>query len=41
MEALLACNQRLISSNLDEALVLQQTLIRIVRGERAATQSGS
>src|SRR5262245_59476442 len=33
MDTLLDCNQRLISSNLDEALVLQQALIRIVRGE--------
>lgn len=33
MEALLECNQRLISSGLDEALILQQTLVRIVRDE--------
>lgn len=32
MELLLDCNQRLISSSLDEALVLQQTLVQIVRG---------
>lgn len=32
MELLLDCNQRLISSSLDEALVLQQTLMQIVRG---------
>jgi DNA polymerase-3 subunit delta len=31
MRLLLECNQRLISSSLDEALVLQQTLIEIVR----------
>jgi|ERR1043166_1368460 DNA polymerase-3 subunit delta len=32
MRLLLECNQRLIFSNLDEALVLQQTLVQIVRG---------
>ena len=32
MDMLLDCNQRLIFSTLDEALVLQQALIRIVRG---------
>jgi DNA polymerase-3 subunit delta len=32
MGLLLECNQRLIFSNLDEALVLQQTLVQIVRG---------
>jgi len=32
MELLLDCNQRLIFSSLDEALVLQQTLVQIVRG---------
>ena len=31
MELLLQCNQRLISSSLDEKLVLQQTLVEIVR----------
>ena len=31
MSLLLACNQKLISSQLDDALVLQQTLIQIVR----------
>lgn len=31
MEALLECNRRLVSSSLDEAMVLQQTLIEIVR----------
>ena len=31
MELLLQCNQRLISSSLDEKLVLQQTLVDIVR----------
>jgi DNA polymerase III delta subunit len=36
MRRLLECNQRLISSNLDEALVLQQTLVQIVRGEMRA-----
>lgn len=33
MGLLLECNQRLVTSQTDEALVLQQTLIRIVRGE--------
>ena len=32
MGLLLECNQRLVSSGLDEALVLQQTLVEIVRG---------
>jgi DNA polymerase-3 subunit delta len=30
MEALLRCNQRLVSSSLDEAMILQQTLVQIV-----------
>jgi DNA polymerase-3 subunit delta len=30
MELLLACNQRLVSSGLDDAVVLQQTLVQIV-----------
>jgi len=29
MDLLLQCNQRLIFSNLDESLILQQTLVRI------------
>jgi DNA polymerase III delta subunit len=33
MSLLLQCNQRLVSSSLDEALVLQQTLVQIVRGD--------
>jgi DNA polymerase III delta subunit len=33
MELLLQCNQKLISSSLDEKLVLQQTLVEIVRGK--------
>lgn len=38
MELLLDCNQRLIFSSLDESLVLQQTLVQIVRGgAQAAT----
>jgi hypothetical protein len=32
MAVLLECNQRLIYSNLDGALVLQQALMQIVRG---------
>lgn len=40
MEWLLECNQRLIYSDLDESLVLQQTLVRIVsRGTAAAVAS--
>jgi DNA polymerase-3 subunit delta len=41
---LLECNQRLVSSGLDEALVLQQTLVKIIRGNRDtldAAPSGS
>ena len=30
MEILLECNQRLVSSTLDESLVLQQALVQIV-----------
>jgi hypothetical protein len=30
MEVLLECNQRLIFSNLDEAVVLQQALVKII-----------
>ena len=37
MELLLQCNQRLISSALDEKLVLQQTLVEIVRNRTPAT----
>lgn len=33
MSLLLQCNERLIFSSLDESLVLQQTLVQIVRGE--------
>jgi len=36
MELLLQCNQRLISSSLDEKLVLQQTLVEIVRSKGPA-----
>jgi DNA polymerase III delta subunit len=35
MALLLECNQRLVSSQTDETLVLQQTLIRIIRGDGA------
>lgn len=43
MELLLQCNLRLVSSNLDERLVLQQTLIEIVRppGQLAGSRAGS
>ena len=41
MHTLLECNQQLIFSRLDEALVLQQALIEIVRGDgNMATTSG-
>jgi len=37
MGLLLDCNQRLIFSNLDESLVLQQTLVQIVYGDNQPT----
>jgi DNA polymerase III delta subunit len=33
MDLLLKCNQRLVSSGLEESLVLQQTLVQIVSNE--------
>jgi len=36
MDLLLRCNQRLVSSGLDEALVLQQALVQIVASQAAA-----
>ena len=36
MDLLLRCNQRLVSSGLDEALVLQETLVQIVQPHAAA-----
>ncbi len=39
MELLLQCNQRLISSALDEKLVLQQTLVEIVRPKTPAVSA--
>jgi DNA polymerase III delta subunit len=39
MAVLLECNQRLIYSNLDAALVLQQGLMQIVRGEGSPSQA--
>ena len=36
MDVLLRCNQRLVSSGLDEALVLQQALVQIVIARRGA-----
>jgi DNA polymerase III delta subunit len=36
MDVLLRCNQRLVSSGLDEALVLQQALVQIVSAGAAA-----
>jgi len=35
MELLIRCNHRLVSSSLDESLVLQQTLVQIVGGPKA------
>jgi DNA polymerase III subunit delta len=40
MGLLLECNQRLVSSNLDETLVLQQTLMQIVRGGTVRSRAG-
>ena len=40
MHRLLACNQQLIFSNLDGALVLQQTLVQIAGASPAAPESG-
>ena len=40
MDLLLRCNQRLVSSNLEESLVLQQTLVQIVAGTEAGTAAG-
>jgi DNA polymerase-3 subunit delta len=37
MDLLLQCNMKLVSSGLDEALVLQQALVAIVRGEGSLT----
>jgi len=34
MELLLLCNQKLVSSGLDETLVLQQTFVQIAGGAR-------
>ena len=36
MDLLLQCNMKLVSSGLDESLVLQQTLTQIVRKEEVA-----
>jgi DNA polymerase III subunit delta len=41
MELLLQCNQKLISSSLDEKLVLQQTLLEIVRSKAPAAGRAS
>ena len=39
MDVLLRCNQRLVSSGLDEALVLQQALVQIVTPSATANQN--
>jgi DNA polymerase III delta subunit len=36
MDLLLRCNQRLVSSSIDESVVLQQTLVQIVENGQAA-----
>jgi DNA polymerase-3 subunit delta len=41
MDLLLRCNRQLISSNLDEALVLQQTLVQIVSRPQEQTASAN
>ena len=41
MELLLECNQRLVSSGLDESMVLQQTLLQIVGSPPAGSASTS
>ena len=41
LEILLACNQRLVSSGLDGAFVLQQALVQIVGGTAPPARSGS
>ena len=41
MELLLLCNQKLISSSLDEKLVLQQTLVEIVRAKPTTASSAA
>jgi DNA polymerase-3 subunit delta len=40
MELLLQCNQRLVSSSLDESLALQQALVHIVGAARPASSKG-
>ena len=40
MDLLLQCNRQLVLSNLDESLVLQQTIVRIVGRSDAANQTG-
>ena len=41
MGLLLDCNQRLVTRSLDEALVLQQTLVEIIRGNADKLPSGN
>jgi DNA polymerase-3 subunit delta len=41
MELLLRCNQRLVSSSLDESLVLQQTLVQIVGNAETVSASSA
>ncbi len=41
MDLLLECNQRLVLSGLDSSLVLQQTLVQIVRGGQALAQASA
>jgi len=41
MELLLKCNLRLVSSSLDESLVLQQTLVQIVGSDSRPAVGGA
>jgi DNA polymerase-3 subunit delta len=41
MELLLRCNQRLVSSSLDDTIVLQQTLVQIVSQNSTAPRAGA
>jgi DNA polymerase-3 subunit delta len=41
MQLLLRCNQRLVSSSLDDTIVLQQTLVQIVSREITSTRAAS
>jgi hypothetical protein len=40
MDLLLKCNQRLVSSSLDDALILQQTLVEIAGQSKSRASAG-